>query len=151
MIIFNQRADALAMTAATVTLSFQQRQRSNLRVTLADGQDAGIQLPRTESLKPGDRLLSTCGLVVEVIAEPEQVSTAIITDPLVFGRACYHLGNRHVKLQIEPQRVSYLHDHVLDGLLDYLGVEVTVEYRAFEPESGAYHGGHSHSHDHDHH
>lgn len=101
-------------------------------------------------MQPGDKLSSQCGQIVEVLAEAEVVSTANVDDPLLFARACYHLGNRHVKLQIGCQSLSYRHDHVLDGMLQSLGIVVMVEERPFEPESGAYQGGHSHGHDHDH-
>jgi urease accessory protein len=72
------------------------------------------------------------------------------------ARVCYHLGNRHVPLQIEPEWVRYQHDHVLDEMVIGLGAEVTSETAAFEPEAGAYggsssghsHAGHSHGHHH---
>ncbi len=140
------------MPAARVTLSLEQRWKSRLRVALDDGREAGIFLERGDALKDGDHLASDDGLEVQVKAAPERVSTVACADSLLLARACYHLGNRHVALQIEPGRLRYLHDHVLDDLVRGLGLAVRVEQAPFEPESGAY-GGPVHSHDpgHDHH
>ncbi len=118
-------------------------------MTLDDGREAGIFLERGDALRDGDCLISDDGLVVQVKAAAELVSTATCADPLLLARACYHLGNRHVALQIEPGRLRYLHDHVLDDLVRGLGLEVTVEDAPFEPEPGAY-GGHAHGHGHNH-
>jgi len=146
---------------ASLTLPLESRTRSRLRVALDDGREAGLFLPRGTSLRHGDRLRSEAGLVVEVHAAPETLSRVACDDPLRLARACYHLGNRHVALQIEPGRISYLHDHVLDELVAGLGLAVRVEEAPFEPEPGAYgaqghaqggdHGhGHHHTHDHAH-
>ncbi|MOA31878.1 Urease accessory protein UreE [compost metagenome] len=85
--------------------------------------------------------------MVQVIAASETVSTMHCCDPLQLARACYHLGNRHVPLQIAADFVRYQHDHVLDDMLRGFGLEVQLEQAPFEPEAGAYQsGGHSHSH-----
>jgi urease accessory protein len=136
-------------TAATVTLTFEQRTKSRLRVVLDDGREAGIFLERGEALRDGDCLGGADGLIVRVKAAAEQLSTVTCGDPLLLARACYHLGNRHVALQIEPGRLRYLHDNVLDDLVRGLGLQVTVEDASFEPESGAY-GSHAHGHGHRH-
>ena len=90
---------------------------------------------------------STVGerIAVLVKAAREPVSTVLSLDPQLLARACYHLGNRHVALQIEPGRLRYLQDHVLDEMVRGLGLEVIVEEAPFEPESGAY-GGPAHAH-----
>jgi urease accessory protein len=131
---------------ATVTLTLEQRARSRLRVVLDDGREAGILLERGDSPKAGDRLVSEAGLVVRVEAAAERVSTVRSPDPLLLARACYHLGNRHVALQIEPGRLRYLRDHVLDDLVRGLGLEVSAEEAPFEPEPGAYGGASHHGH-----
>ncbi len=113
-------------------------------MTLDDGREAGLFLDRDAGLKEGDLLSDGKGLRVRVIAAPETVSTAACDDPRLLARACYHLGNRHVALQIEPGCVRYLHDHVLDEMVRALGLEVTVEQAPFEPEPGAYAGGQHH-------
>ena len=134
---------------ATLTLPLESRIKSRLRVTLDDGREAGLFLPRGSSLKQGDLLRSAEGLVVEVHAATETLSRVCCSDPLLLARACYHLGNRHVALQIESAQLSYLHDHVLDEMVAGLGLPVRVEQAPFEPEAGAY-GGHSHPHGHQH-
>lgn len=135
---------------AELELTFEQRQRCVLRVPLTDGRDAGIKLERSESPHANCVLRSECGVNVRVVAAAEWLSVAGCADPLLFARACYHLGNRHVKLQIQKDRLCYQRDHVLDEMLDQLGLDVEHLKGPFNPEQGAYAGGHSHSHDHDH-
>jgi urease accessory protein len=149
MIHLTHKVAGPAHPDATVTLTLDQRVKSRLRVALDDGREAGIFLERGETLKDGDCLAAENGFVVRIIAGPERVSSVATPDPLLLARACYHLGNRHVALQIEPGRLRYLHDHVLDDLVRGLGLAVTVEDAPFEPESGAY-GGSAHGHEHGH-
>ncbi|NEV65038.1 urease accessory protein UreE [Thiorhodococcus minor] len=139
---------------ARLTLTLEQRVRSRLRATLDDGREVGLFLERGSSLRDGDCLESEAGLVVQIVAGDELLSVVRCDDPLLLARACYHLGNRHVALQIQPERLSYLHDHVLDDMLRGLGLSVALEHAPFEPEPGAYGGGHQghgqpdHGHDH---
>ncbi|MEJ2590076.1 MAG: urease accessory protein UreE [Candidatus Thiodiazotropha sp.] len=134
---------------ARLTLPLESRTRSRLRVVLDDGREAGLFLPRGATLRHGDLLRSDEGLVVRVQAAPETLSQVVCDDPLLLARACYHLGNRHVALQIEPGRLSYLHDHVLDAMVAGLGLTVTLAQAPFEPEAGAY-GSHGHDSAHRH-
>ena len=145
--VFSQLGEHNAAIGGTLTLPFELRQRSRQRVQLDGGDEAALYLPRGTRLHHGDHLLSDEGLVVEVRAAEEHVSTLRCDDPLMLARACYHLGNRHVALQIGPGWARYLHDHVLDDMVRGLGLEVEVESVSFEPEPGAYHGGHHHHHD----
>lgn len=155
MIRLDQRAAASVVATGSVTLSIDQRVKSRLRVVLDDGREGGVFLARGESLSDGDRLASECGEVIIVNAADERLSAVVCTDNLLFARACYHLGNRHVSIQIGDGELCYLHDHVLDEMLCGLGIEVSVVMAPFTPEPGAYGGGHSHdshehSHDHEH-
>lgn len=135
----------------TLTLSLDKRVRSRLRVTLDDGRVAGVFLERGQVLRDGDLLGGADGLVVRVRAAAEPVSEARCDDPLLLARACYHLGNRHVPLQIEDGLLRYPHDHVLDDMLRGLGLQPVFAEAPFEPEPGAYGGGvHSHGHHNDH-
>jgi len=134
----------------TLTLPFQLRQKSRLRTRLDSGLEIALVLPRGRVLRHGDVLRAANGLLIEVRAAAEQVSTAATGDPLSLARACYHLGNRHVALQIGEHWLRYLHDHVLDGMVREQGLTVTVECAPLEPESGAYHTGHSLLHLHSH-
>ncbi len=136
----------------SLTLPLESRNRSRLKVLLDDGTEVGLFLPRGTVLRNGDLVASDSGQVIEIKAAPETVSNAQCDDPLMLSRACYHLGNRHVLLQIESGFVRYLHDHVLDDLVGGLGLSVTVEQAPFEPEPGAYGDyGHAEGHAHHHH
>ncbi|MGF1684029.1 urease accessory protein UreE [Photobacterium makurazakiensis] len=134
----------------TLSLPINARIKSRLKVTLDDGSDGGLFLPRGKTLRHGDVLVSEQGVKVQVRAADEQVSTIYCHDSHLMARVCYHLGNRHVPLQITPEWVRYQHDHVLDAMVEGLGASVTSELAPFEPEDGAYGGtqggGHSHSH-----
>lgn len=122
----------------TLTLPWEQRTRSRLRVVLDNGQDAGLFLVRGATLHSGDLIVSEEGFVVQVLAADEALSTVVSDDPLAMARVCYHLGNRHTALEINRQRVSYRHDPVLDKMVQGLGLEVRREQAPFEPEVGAY-------------
>jgi urease accessory protein len=143
-----ERLSADLPAQATLTLPFEQRCKSRLRTRLDSGEEVGLFLPRGRVLRHGDRLRATDGRVVEVRAAPETVSTARTDDPLRLARAAYHLGNRHVALQLGAGWLRYLHDHVLDDLARALGLDVVCEQASFEPEAGAYGGGHHPGHDH---
>lgn len=142
-------------------LDFDARQKHRFLAKLAGGAKLAVKLPRGSVLADGDVLETDDGGAVLVRAAEEELSVARVADPLLLARVAYHLGNRHVPLQIEPGRVSYRHDHVLDDLCARLGAEVSFERAPFTPEGGAYgrgalhghshHGDeHHHHHDHDH-
>jgi urease accessory protein len=139
----------------TLTLPFELRQKSRLVASLASGRPIALTLPRGHVLRGGARLEADDGSVIVVCSAEEELSVVRSSDPAVLARAAYHLGNRHVALQIEPGALSYLHDHVLDDMLRGLGLEPALERRPFEPEAGAYgRGGHHHhgpDHEHGHH
>ncbi|SEF82521.1 urease accessory protein UreE [Marinobacterium lutimaris] len=145
------KLDAKQEPTARLCLPIDSRIRSRLRVELEDGREAGLFLQRGLILRGGDLLQSECGEVVEIVAADESVSTVRSGDPLLLARCAYHLGNRHVPLQIEQGMVRYQHDHVLDDMVCGLGAEVVAEQAPFEPEAGAYASeGHGHHHHHDH-
>ena len=152
MITLTQRLDHAHHVTTSVTLPIDVRVKSRARVTLNDGREAGLMLPRGLLLRGGDMLATEDGSeVIEVIAAAEPVSVVHCADPFLLARACYHLGNRHVPLQIMPGELRYHHDHVLDDMLRPFGLEVTFASLPFEPEAGAYASdAHSHSHSHAH-
>ncbi len=141
---FDNGGDAAYSSA---TLPLEQRVKSRLKITLDNGESAGLFLNRGSTLRDGDRLRAESGEIIEIRAASESVSTLYLDNPLQIARACYHLGNRHVPLQIEPGFIRYQHDHVLDDMLASLGMQVVTEQAPFEPEAGAY-GGHHHGHAH---
>lgn len=129
----------------TLTLPWEKRIRSRLRVVLDNGQEAGLFLERGSVLRGGDRLVSEEGDVVQVIAAEETLSAITGETPLQMSRACYHLGNRHAAIEITESQVRYLHDPVLDDMVTGLGLRVSVTTAPFEPEFGAYaHTAHNH-------
>jgi urease accessory protein len=130
-------------------LPFAERSKSRLRAVLDNGEEAGLFLERGTILRGGDLLLADDGRVVEVQAAEESVSTVSTDNALLLARACYHLGNRHVALQIGPGWLRYQHDHVLDDMLRGFGLEVRVGLAPFEPEGGAY-VSHAHANSHAH-
>ncbi|HHT0497375.1 TPA: urease accessory protein UreE [Raoultella planticola] len=159
MLYLTQRVDSPGKLTASLTLPIDVRVKSRIKVTLNDGREAGLLLPRGLLLRGGDVLSNEDGSeFVQIIAADEGVSVVHCDDPFTLAKACYHLGNRHVPLQIMPGELRYHHDHVLDDMLRQFGLEVTSAQLPFEPEAGAYasesHGhshGHSHDHGHDHH
>lgn len=147
----DSRSNIAALTSATLSLPIEMRVRSRAKVLLDDGREAGLFLPRGQLLRGGDILKSEDGIYIKVIAAPETVSTATTDNPLALMKAAYHLGNRHVPLQIEQDFLRYRHDHILDAMLEQMGLIVIVSQQPFEPEAGAYQQtGHSHSHEHSH-
>lgn len=137
---------ASSKIAATLVLDFDQRQKCRMRVITVCGKDVGIFLSRGESLHDKDVLKTSDGAYIRVVAAPEALSTVICEDMLALTRAAYHLGNRHVPLQILPGILRYQSDYVLDDMVRQLGLEVNHVQAPFQPEKGAYHsqGGHSH-------
>jgi urease accessory protein len=136
---------------AKVVLPFELRQKSRLRTALQDGREIGLMLPRGSVLRGGQCLRAEDGTVILVEAALESVSTAFSKNSTLLARACYHLGNRHVPLQIGDTWLRYQHDHVLDQMIEGMGLRVFTEMAPFEPEGGAYDTqAHHHEHDHDH-
>jgi urease accessory protein len=140
--------DALTEAPEKLVLTFQQRQKSRLKVTLASGEEVGLILPRGTVLKEGDIVASEAGEFIRISAAVETVSTITSGDAHLLLRIAYHLGNRHVPLQVESGWLRYAHDHVLDEMVTLLGGKVSVTQASLQPEKGAYGGGHKHAHEH---
>ena len=121
-----------------LVLPFEQRKRSRLRATLASGQAVGVLLERGTVLRGGTLLRADDGRTIAVIAAPEEVSTVPSLDPSLLARIAYHLGNRHIPVEVGSGFVRYQRDHVLDAMVAGLGAEVGHEMAPFEPEAGAY-------------
>jgi urease accessory protein len=132
------------MSPATVHLTFEARSKSRLLVTLDGGERAALVVERGRVLQGGDRVVAQDGREVHIVAAEEALLEASSADPLLLARAAYHLGNRHVAVQVLPGRLRFLHDHVLGEMLAKLGLELTAVTAAFEPEGGAYGRNHAH-------
>ncbi|MBK6658835.1 MAG: urease accessory protein UreE [Proteobacteria bacterium] len=138
--LIQKLSGAAARIQDSLTLAFEQRQKSRQRVVLDSRREAALMLPPGTVLRDGDLLRGEDQSVVRVQAAPEPVMTARTSDPLRLARACYHLGNRHVAIAVGPGWVRCLRDHVLADMLEQLGLSVVEEAVVFEPESGAYAG-----------
>lgn len=141
---FTTRIEPRERPTLVVVLPYDQRQKSRLRTVASNGEEIAIVLPRGTTLRHGDWLVGESGDTLAVRAAVEKLSRARTDDPHLLARAAYHLGNRHVPLEIAPGRLSYQPDHVLDAMLRELGIAVSIVTERFEPEPGAYSAGHSH-------
>jgi urease accessory protein len=130
-------------------LPYELRCRARFRAVTQKGVEVGLFLERGHILDEGDILLTDCGKRIGIKAALESVATLRAADWQSFARACYHLGNRHVPLQIGERWARMQPDHVLEEMVTGLGLEVVHERQPFRPEPGAYKsGGHSHGHAH---
>jgi urease accessory protein len=147
-------APALLKRAATAVLDWDTRQKSRFDTEDSQGRTLGVFLPRGTAVRGGDVLVAEDGSLVKVIATPQPVLVVRTCPdhgtPLDLLRAAYHLGNRHVQLEVQPDHLHLEPDHVLADMLRQMHLIVTEELAPFEPEGGAYSaGGHGHAH-HDH-
>jgi len=127
-----------------LALPFDGRQKSRLRTQLESGEVVALALPRGEILRGGDLVTASDGRVIEVVASPEPLLHVECSNPAALARAAYHLGNRHVPVQVGEGFLRLGADHVLEEMLRKLGATVTSLDAPFEPEAGAYAGGHAH-------
>ena len=127
-----------------LSLCFDYRKRGRLKAQTESRQEVGLFLERGQVLQEDDVLKSRCGHHVRVIAKSEPVILAKTEDWHTFSRCCYHLGNRHVPLQIGERWLSFQPDYVLEEMVQLLGMHTESADKAFEPEKGAYSGSHSH-------
>ena len=162
-------APVMVKRAATLELDWDVRQKSRFEATDSAGRSIGVFLPRGTVLRGGDVLVTEDGSLVRAIAAPQAVLK--ITHCTQHGtpydliRAAYHLGNRHVPIELKPDHLKIEPDHVLADMLRAMHLIVHAVDESFEPENGAYatgghghghshgghsHGDHSHGHDHDH-
>ena len=154
-------AGVLLKRAPTVELDWDVRQKSRFDATDSQGRTLGVFLPRGTLVRGGDVLVADDGSLVQVHAAPQPVlevrHCSAHGSPFDLLRAAYHLGNRHVALELKPDHLKLEPDHVLADMLRQQHLIVTETLSAFEPEGGAYGGGghghghaHAQAHDHDH-
>lgn len=134
-----------------LTLAFEQRQKGRFKALSDQGIELGVFLERGQVLAHDDLLRAEDGRIFAVVAQSEPVITAYAEEWASFARACYHLGNRHVTLQLGDRWLRFAPDHVLEHLAEHLGLRLEKSNAPFHPESGAYHGHHGSHDDHDKH
>jgi urease accessory protein len=149
-------APVLLKRASTIELDWDVRQKSRFDATDSNGRQLGIFLPRGTLVRGGDVLVAEDGSLIKVVASAQKVLLIQhCTDngtPFDLIRAAYHLGNRHVPIELKPDHLKIEPDHVLAEMLSSMHLIVTEVETAFEPEGGAYsaqphsHGSHSHTH-----
>ena len=153
-------APVLLKRATTLELDWDVRQKSRFDATDSAGRALGIFLPRGTLVRGGDVLIAEDGSLIKVVAAPQPVLviTACTThgSPFDLTRAAYHLGNRHVPIELKPNHLKIEPDHVLAAMLRSMHLIVIEQLTTFEPEGGAYGAqaspapGHKHDHDHGH-
>jgi len=150
-------ANVLLKRATSVELDWDVRQKSRFDATDSSGRRLGVFLPRGAVARGGDVLVAEDGslIVVKAALQPVMVVRHCSEhgSPHDLLRAAYHLGNRHVQLQLQPDRLLLEPDHVLADMLKHMHLLVSHEHAPFEPEAGAYsahEGGHDHAHGHGH-
>ena len=149
-------ATALLKRAPTVELDWDVRQKSRFDATDSTGRGLGVFLTRGTLVRGGDVLVAEDGSLIRVVAAPQEVlritACAQHGSPFDLTRAAYHLGNRHVPIELQPDHLKIEPDHVLADMLRAMHMTVVTVHEAFEPEGGAYSShGHSHGHSHDEH
>lgn len=132
-----------------LALPFDRRTKTRQRAVLEGGEEIAIFLPRGEVLRGGDLVAASDGRIIEVVASEEAVLHITCASPRELARAAYHLGNRHVPVEVGDGYLRIAADHVLEDMLRGLGATTEAMRAPFEPEAGAYSGGH-HGHDHEH-
>jgi urease accessory protein len=148
-------APVLLKRAASVELDWDVRQKSRFDATDSAGRHLGVFLPRGTLVRGGDVLVAADGSLVRVIAAPQPVLRITPCphhgSPFDLVRAAYHLGNRHVQIELKSDHLKIEPDHVLADMLRAMHLIVNAAEEGFEPEGGAYAaGGHGHSHAHSH-
>ncbi len=126
-------------------LPFDARQKSRLRTHLVSGEEIALMLPRGDILRGGDLVVASDGRVIEIVAQTEKVLHITCKTAQDITRAAYHLGNRHVPVQVGDGFLRIAADHVLEEMLRGLGAAIEPIEAPFEPEAGAYGGGHRHN------
>jgi len=147
----------LLKRAATVVLGWDTRQKSRFDSDDSQGRQLGVFLPRGTAVRGGDVLVAEDGSLIKVVAQPQPVMRitpcAEHGTPFDLVRAAYHLGNRHVQIELRPEHLQIEPDHVLAEMLVKMHLDVVELLAPFEPEGGAYsahagHAGHDHGHGH---
>ena len=144
MLTLIARCEPIDHPYGELLLPFDLRMRSRLRTHLASGEEVVLKTERGAVLRGGDCLKSEDGRVVRVAAATEKVMHIVCANQFELTRAAYHLGNRHVAVEIGDDYLRIAADRVLGEMLLGLGAKVEEMLAPFEPESGAYGGGYGH-------
>jgi len=144
MITLRERVPSVSHVDGELELPFDLRQKSRLLTALSSGEAVGLMLDRGTVLRGGDCLCADDGRIVRVVAADEALMEARCGDAVCLARCAYHLGNRHTPVQVGAGWLRFAADDVLAGMARSVGATVTPISAPFEPEAGAYAGGHHH-------
>ncbi len=132
-----------------VLIDFDRRHRRRIVLTTEAGSEILLDLPQAVRLRDGDGLQLTDGRIVRVVAKPEPLLEIHAHGPAELVRIAWHLGNRHLPVQLLGDRIRIRADHVIADMVHTLGGHAHAIDAPFDPEGGAYAGGHHHHHDDD--
>jgi len=156
MLIFRKLGGVAEQLVGEIDLAFEWRQKSRMRTVIRSGaragESVGFDLPRGTVLREGDLIATDSGEALRVHAAPEELIHVTAQSATALARIAYHLGNRHVPVQVGDGWLRLQYDHVLEGMVRGLNGRVELVDQPFDPEGGAYgHGRHTHGDGHQHH
>jgi len=143
-----------ASAVDSITLDAHERHRRRVVLAGERGTKFLLDLPQATALRDGDGLVLDDGAIVRIVGRPEPLIEIAAADTHELARVAWHIGNRHIDVQIVGERLRIRRDHVIEDMLRGLGARLTPVEAPFDPEHGAYdhhgheHGGHHHDHDH---
>ena len=143
-----------ASAVDSITLDAHERHRRRVVLAGERGTKFLLDLPQATALRDGDGLVLDDGAIVRIVGRPEPLIEIAAADARELARVAWHIGNRHIDVQIVGERLRIRRDHVIEDMLRGLGARLTPVEAPFDPEHGAYdhhgheHGGHHHDHDH---
>lgn len=142
MLEATKKTSSSSPAEARLRLPFELRRKSRQRARLESGEEVALMLPRGEVLRGGDRVIASDGRIIEIVSDEERLLHVEAATSAELSRMAYHLGNRHVPVEVGNGHLRLAEDHVLEEMLRRLGARVTLVQAPFEPEAGAYGGGH---------
>lgn len=148
MLVITKRAEKSSKVDVEISLPFDVRKKCRFKTFSADGEEVGMFLDRGMVIADDDRFLSEDGRIVRVLAEEEPLLEISRGSAQSLAQLAYHLGNRHVSIEINNDCLRIAYDEVLRGMVEGLGAVTKPIYAPFHPEKGAYGGGHSHGPEH---
>jgi urease accessory protein len=136
-----------ARASDSVLIDFDRRHRRRIVMPTEGGDEVMIDLPHAVRLRDGDGLQAADGRVVRVVARQEALLEISASSAADLVRVAWHLGNRHLPVQLLGDRIRIRDDHVIADMVRTLGAAAEPVQAPFDPEAGAYAGGHAHAHD----
>ena len=147
MLTLHTKTEKAEKIDGQLILPYELREKSRLLANLVSGEDVAVFTVRGTVMRDGDLMLGNDGRVIQVLAAPEPTYKVECDHAFALLRCAFHLGNRHTQAQLGDGFLRIRKDTVLKEMLQGLGATVSEEMASFEPEAGAYGGGHHHAGD----